>query len=171
MHFLTSSFQLFFPFTSRLILFVPPSAIALLCSRIASTPSADNIDGDNWKLHLTLPKKNSQEPGFCNFPEQGSALRLLRFSLFACQMTSPLHFEYSHHLNHTVFVTARFRVNMWLNSVVFCIYWGLHWTGAVGWGTALQSGRSRVRLTKVSFKFFIDIILPAAIWPWGRLSL
>jgi hypothetical protein len=39
-----------------------------------------------------------------------------------------------------------------------------------GWGTALQTGRSRDRFPKVS-EFFIDIILPAALWPWGRLSL
>ena len=37
----------------------------------------------------------------------------------------------------------------------------------VGWDTALQVGRSRVRFPMVSLEFFIDIILPAAIWPWG----
>jgi hypothetical protein len=42
--------------------------------------------------------------------------------------------------------------------------------GAVGWGTALHTGRSRVRLPMVSLGYFIDIILLAALWPWGRLS-
>jgi hypothetical protein len=100
--------------------------LALLGSSIASAPSADNIDGDNWKLHLTLPNKNSQEPGFCNFPEQGSALSFLRVSFLACQMTSPLQFENSNHLRHTVFVTACLGGNVWLNCVVFWIYRGLY---------------------------------------------
>jgi hypothetical protein len=37
--------------------------------------------------------------------------------------------------------------------------------------TAPQAARDRVRFPRVSLEFFIDIILPAAVWPWGRLSL
>ena len=41
--------------------------------------------------------------------------------------------------------------------------------GAVGWGTALQAGRTRVRFSMVSMEFLIDIILPAALWTLSRL--
>jgi hypothetical protein len=40
----------------------------------------------------------------------------------------------------------------------------------VGWGTMLQAGRSRVRFPMRSLDFLIVLIL-AALWPWGRLSL
>ena len=43
--------------------------------------------------------------------------------------------------------------------------------GAVGSGTTLQTGRSRVRFPMVSLELFSDIILLVALWPWGRLSL
>jgi len=42
---------------------------------------------------------------------------------------------------------------------------------AVGLSTALQDRRSWVWFPMVSLKLLIDIILPAALWPWGRFSL
>ena len=38
---------------------------------------------------------------------------------------------------------------------------------AIGWRTALQVGMSWVLFLMVSLEFFINIILPAALWPWG----
>jgi hypothetical protein len=55
--------------------------------------------------------------------------------------------------------------NSWMQHI------GVARDGTVGWGTALQGGRSRIRFPMVLLEFFIDIILPAALWPWGRLSL
>jgi hypothetical protein len=43
--------------------------------------------------------------------------------------------------------------------------------GVDGWDTALQAGMSRVRFPMVSLEFFIDIFLPAVLWPWDRLNL
>ena len=48
------------------------------------------------------------------------------------------------------------------NICIFSYLWVAR-GGAVGSGTALQAGRSRVRL-----RFFIGIVLPAALRPWGR---
>ena len=44
-------------------------------------------------------------------------------------------------------------------------------SGAVGWGIALQDGRPRVRFRMVLLEVIINIIFPAALWRWGRLSL
>ena len=38
---------------------------------------------------------------------------------------------------------------------------------AVSWGTALQAGSSWIRFQMVSLEIFIEIILPAVLWPLG----
>jgi hypothetical protein len=38
-------------------------------------------------------------------------------------------------------------------------------------GTALQTGRSRVQFPIGSIQFFVDFILPAPLWPWGRINI
>jgi len=63
----------------------------------------------------------------------------------------------------------KFKVTFLQNSCqkpIYTVYWGC----AFGLGTALQALRSWFRFPIVSLRFFIDLILSAALWPWDRLS-
>jgi hypothetical protein len=56
---------------------------------------------------------------------------------------------------------------LFLSQIIgFLLYWVRARCGAVGSGTALQFEKSRVRFPVVSLEFFINIILPAALWSW-----
>jgi hypothetical protein len=64
--------------------------------------------------------------------------------------------------------------NYVMNNSVICTHRqillgaGAH-GGTVGRGSALQAGSSQFRLPMVSLVFIIELILPTALWLWGRL--
>ena len=60
-------------------------------------------------------------------------------------------------VGRTQMVIWRVRIACWIRKA----------TGRAVAYTTLQTGRSRVRFPMVSLEFFIDIILPAALWPWS----
>jgi hypothetical protein len=75
-----------------------------------------------------------------------------------------------HYIVWCTFISTLLFIWLFILSLSY-ILWkrGAQWFSC--WGTALQTGRMRDRWLMVSLEFFIDIILLAALWPWGRLSL
>jgi hypothetical protein len=75
-------------------------------------------------------------------------------------------------------VTQYFCIGLWLYRAInvrntdrnFKINF-IFWPDITDNNTAPQAGRSRLRFPMVSLEFFSDIILPVALWRWGRLSL
>jgi hypothetical protein len=90
--------------------------------------------GNHWVRPSQLPYKS----GHCSWQAHPVSRMICRFNL--CSWTSTLHNQ---------------RITSFESSISSPLYWGAR-GGAVGWGTAIQTGRSRVRFP---MEFFIDIIL------------
>ena len=74
---------------------------------------------------------------------------------------SHMHFgAYQWQGNDRAWQTLSVITNFWCHNCFVCqLYWCPYRVrdGAVGWGTAIESGKSRVRFPMVSLEFFIDI--------------
>jgi hypothetical protein len=99
--------------------------------------------------------------------DEGTSLRL------GIQETSSVRYFYLLLLCRICFRIGKFIFpEILYGSICLC---HVKWTGArgtvVGWGTMLQTGRSRVWFLMRSLEFSIDLTLPAALCPWGRFNL
>jgi hypothetical protein len=76
-------------------------------------------------------------------------------------------------LAKTLYAICNIAKKAYSNDIVYTIYQLFHsyCTDLTIYSTALQVGRSRVRFPMVLLEFFINVILPAALFAWGRLRL
>jgi hypothetical protein len=109
-------------------------------------------------------------------PRNNTAIAVNRTTIPRTSNSQPIHYSTwaIQTLSRTVCFLFKCRVTVKLIRITVNYQWQLYLIGqrcgAVGWGTALQAGRSRVRFPMASLEVLIDII-PATAWSWGRLSL
>jgi len=116
--------------------------------------------GSIWTGHLPYTK---HELWVANL----QPLKILSYPRHTAKILLPLLFSSVSHLSQT----WKTKHEEFHSGLIKCKHYYLSYSvserargGAVGWGTVLQAGRLRS-------DFFIDIILSAALWPCGWLSL
>ena len=121
----------------------------------------------DFKFHRKERPHGKNCDNWCHLNASLCPQRLLGITSNQC-VSIPIHNQQDATL-HRLFMPGNFSICKGVtNSRCYRYSCGVRGS-AVGWGTALQDGRSRFRFTMVSLEFFIDIIFPAALWPWGWL--
>ena len=126
--------------------------------------------GTNNRMIMTFP---------LDLPPHMSEIGLRLCCIMLCYYEQCVHgstnFLYTEHRHPTCWISFEFRPLLDLLRLAIYIYIYIYiylktinytretHSGAVGWGIALQAGRSWVRIPIVSLEFFSDIILPAVL--------
>jgi hypothetical protein len=115
-----------------------------------------------WKWHLERPQNLSPKVSCKKKTELSLNERFAVISnLEWCSLPPPL--PHSAKTNYRVILPWELLIISRRNEESRC--------SVVSWRTMLQTGRSRVRFPMRSMDFSIGLILPAALWPWGRFNL
>jgi hypothetical protein len=75
-------------------------------------------------------------------------------------------FQDNRHMK-VVRLSAISNIHLYPQEIFLFLFLFTRWCS--GWGNVLQA--LQVQFPMVSLEFFIDIILPATLWPWGWLNL
>jgi hypothetical protein len=123
---------------------------------MATGPQAGNPRVESWqKQHFISSPKCSYRSGYWRPP----AACTQDWRQLAVSTNTRLAFLYPQaHLLRWALTTAFHKLT-------------IHVCPPAHWGTLIQARRLRVWFPMVSLEYFIDITLPAALWPWGRLSV
>ena len=147
--------------------------IVLSCSSFLVLPKAVCPAYSGLQQDLCLPCAFLLFLSSCSFQDPGLQLPLTCL----CSILDPSHDSGSHsyHLYPSFFPPFKNPATFpnWVTSALKmdAVYFCKGECGVtVGWHTVLQGRRLGVQFPMVT-GFFVNIIRPATIWPWGQLSL
>jgi len=115
------------------------------------------VSSQRWQKLIRLSFHDPED--YVLKPRQLETLNTVLWNTTPCTFQKPVRENFKCHGK----IMMKFKKMTQASSLEIGIYAGYI-------SQALQVGRSVVRSPMVSLEFFIDIIHPAAIWFWGRLS-